>query len=107
MRKSSPIARASADEARAMLNNNADRSDWHRVRTTPPSEIERLADAQDGALPADWSESIVMGIPEQKQSVHIRLDPAVLRWFKAYGPGYQTRINAVLSEFVRLRGGKA
>jgi uncharacterized protein (DUF4415 family) len=35
--------------------------------------------------------------------VHIRLDPIVLRWFKAHGPGYQTRINAVLRAFVEVR----
>jgi uncharacterized protein (DUF4415 family) len=41
--------------------------------------------------------------PNRKQDVHIRLDPAVLRWFKAHGPGYQTRINAVLRAFVQAR----
>jgi uncharacterized protein (DUF4415 family) len=35
--------------------------------------------------------------------VNIRLDAAVLRWFKAQGPGYQTRINAVLRAFVHAR----
>jgi hypothetical protein len=27
----------------------------------------------------------------------------VLRWFKAQGPGYQTRINAVLRAFVETK----
>lgn len=27
-------------------------------------------------------------VPEPKKDVHIRLDPALLRWFKAHGPGY-------------------
>jgi len=35
-----------------------------------------------------------------KQDVHIRLDPAIIRWFKSQGLGYQTRINAVLKAFV-------
>jgi uncharacterized protein (DUF4415 family) len=34
---------------------------------------------------------------------HTRLDPEVLRWFKAHGAGYQTRISAVLQAFVQAR----
>jgi uncharacterized protein (DUF4415 family) len=33
-----------------------------------------------------------------KKAVQIRLDADVLAWFKAYGKGYQSRINAVLRE---------
>lgn len=35
----------------------------------------------------------------QKTLVSLRLDQDVLAWFKAEGPGYQTRINAVLRAF--------
>lgn len=34
-----------------------------------------------------------------KRSVSLRVDADVLSWFKAQGPGYQTRINAVLKAF--------
>ena len=34
-----------------------------------------------------------------KTSVSLRIDTDVLEWFKAQGPGYQTRINAVLRAF--------
>jgi len=34
-----------------------------------------------------------------KASISLRLDADVLAWFKAQGPGYQTRINAVLRAF--------
>lgn len=44
-----------------------------------------------------------IGVPEPAQPVNIRLDAAVLRWFKAKGPAYQTRINQVLRAFVRAR----
>jgi uncharacterized protein (DUF4415 family) len=33
-----------------------------------------------------------------KQIVTIRLDVDMLNWFKAAGPGYQTRINQILRE---------
>lgn len=38
-----------------------------------------------------------------KQSVAIRLDPEVLAAFRAEGPGWQTRMNAVLREWVDSR----
>ena len=34
-----------------------------------------------------------------KASVSLRIDADVLQWFKAQGPGYQTRMNAVLRAF--------
>jgi uncharacterized protein (DUF4415 family) len=34
-----------------------------------------------------------------KTSISLRVDANVLEWFKAQGPGYQTRINAVLKAF--------
>ena len=34
-----------------------------------------------------------------KASIALRLDADVLEWFKAQGPGYQTRMNAVLRAF--------
>lgn len=34
-----------------------------------------------------------------KASVSLRVDADVLAWFKAHGPGYQTRMNAVLRAF--------
>ncbi|AEF84589.1 conserved hypothetical protein [Treponema primitia ZAS-2] len=35
-----------------------------------------------------------------KKAVQIRLDADVLAWFKAYGKGYQSRINAALRELM-------
>ena len=34
-----------------------------------------------------------------KKSISLRVDAEVLAWFQAQGPGYQTRINAVLKAF--------
>lgn len=34
-----------------------------------------------------------------KAAISLRLDADVLEWFKAQGPGYQTRINSVLRAF--------
>ena len=53
----------------------------------------------------DWDQAMVQNhVAAQKQPVGvkqivtIRLDVDMLEWFKAAGPGYQTRINQVLRE---------
>ena len=38
--------------------------------------------------------------PGAKAQICLRLDHETLDWFRADGPGYQTRINAVLRAFV-------
>jgi uncharacterized protein (DUF4415 family) len=42
----------------------------------------------------------MLRLPEPKTAVTIRLDQQVLKWFKAKGPGYQTRINALLRAYM-------
>lgn len=42
-----------------------------------------------------------------KQIVTIRLDVDMLEWFKAAGPGYQTRINQVLREHMEAQRAEA
>ena len=37
-----------------------------------------------------------------KKSVHLRLSPEVLAWFRATGPGWQTRIDEVLRKATKL-----
>ena len=42
-----------------------------------------------------------------KQIVTIRLDVDMLDWFKAAGPGYQTRINQLLRDHMEAERAKA
>lgn len=42
----------------------------------------------------------VLRLPQPKATVTIRLDRQVLEWFKAQGPRYQTRINALLRAYM-------
>lgn len=46
------------------------------------------------------------GLPvaPRKSAISLRLDEDVLEWFKARGPGYQTRINAVLRAYKEAAG---
>ncbi|ULO25062.1 BrnA antitoxin family protein [Methylocystis sp. SB2] len=42
-------------------------------------------------------------MPPRKQAISIRLDQDLIDYFKAQGPGYQRRINAVLRSYVKQR----
>jgi len=99
MPKKERLVRYTAEELAALPSE----TDWAFVDAMSQEEVERIALEEDGPLPEGWEKTIILGVPEPKKDVHIRLDPAVLRWFKAAGPGYQTRINAVLLGFVRAR----
>ncbi len=103
MARKERIAHYTANELKAMAKRGRSRTDWARVDRTTPEEIERQAAEDDAELPADWKDSATLGLPPRKQAVNIRLDEDVLAWFKRLGPGYQTRINAVLRSFVRSR----
>ncbi len=52
--------------------------------------------------PEDWVKAIVhtgVKLPQRKIQIALRLDNDVLNWFKQQGPGYQTRINAILKAY--------
>jgi uncharacterized protein (DUF4415 family) len=99
MRGKGNFVRYTADEL-AKLKSEAD---WAKVDAMTRAQIERQAEADDGPLADGWEDTVVLGIPGPKRGVYLRLDPDVLDWFKAHGPGYQTRINAVLRAFVQAR----
>ncbi len=50
----------------------------------------------------DWRKAEVV-IPPKKQAISIRLDQDLIDYFKAQGPGWQRRINAVLRSYVTER----
>lgn len=49
-----------------------------------------------------WTDTV---LPEQtrKKLISLRVDPEVLEFFKAQGPGYQTRMNAVLQAYMQVK----
>jgi len=53
----------------------------------------------------DWATDLVFDVREPKLAVSLRLDADVLRFFRAFGAGYQTRINEVLKAFMHAREG--
>lgn len=72
-------------------------TDWKRLRGMKDEEID-FSDIP----PIDKAmfKKMVIRLPEKKAALSLRLDPRVIDWFKGQGPGYQTRINAVLQSYV-------
>ncbi|MDR3532435.1 MAG: BrnA antitoxin family protein [Rhodopila sp.] len=63
------------------------------------------ARAPTDASRAGWATDLVFDVREPKLAVSLRLDADVLRFFRGFGSGYQTRINEVLKAFMQARGG--
>jgi uncharacterized protein (DUF4415 family) len=75
------------------------KTDWARLRSKEPA-------APTKEHPEADVRHIVRGVVRRglkplppKTSISLRVDKDVLEWFKDQGPGYQTRINAVLRAF--------
>ena len=82
-------------------SSKASKTDWKHIRATKERDIKVSAEHPEADM-----QHIVRGIARRglqpvppKSSIALRLDADVLAWFKAQGPGYQTRINAVLRAF--------
>ncbi|HWH41986.1 MAG TPA: BrnA antitoxin family protein [Usitatibacter sp.] len=82
-------------------SSKTSRTDWPRIRAMHDQDIKLSSEHPEADL-----KHIVRGIVRQglkpvtsKTSISLRVDADVLEWFKAQGPGYQTRINAVLRAF--------
>ena len=76
------------------------RTEWDRVRAMTEEEIEAAAVSDPDAPPLDkafWQATrVVLPRTVRKKHTGLRIDEDVLAWFRAQGPGYQTRMNAVL-----------
>jgi uncharacterized protein (DUF4415 family) len=73
-------------------------------RTISARQFDQLFDAGSDEIDRfiDWSAAEAL-LPGQKKPVSLRLDRDILEWFKSFGAGYQTHINAVLRTYKRAR----
>jgi uncharacterized protein (DUF4415 family) len=69
------------------------------------AEVERraAADPDAGVIPPGFWDNAQVLLPETKQQITLRLDPEVIRFFKATGKGYQSRMGAVLRSYVAAK----
>ena len=96
------IKRYTAAELRAMRARGEDQTDWEAVKAKNEEDLARdtASDPAWDGIPEDWYKDAVLVMPGRKRLVSLRIDDDVLEWFKAQGPGYQTRLNAVLRSFM-------
>ena len=78
------------------------RTNWARIDALKDREID-FSDIQE--LGKAFFKPATLRFPEPKTAVTIRLDRQVLNWFKAKGPGYQMRINALLRAYMETHKG--
>lgn len=95
------MKRKPGSSATRSADDKTDKTDWKRLRDMPDSEIRFTKDAPR-STPADWARAVAhrgLPVPLRKTQIALRVDDDVLEWFKAQGPGYQTRMNFVLRAF--------
>lgn len=83
-------------------------TDWDAVDAMTDAEVEANIDETDEGH-FDLSQAfrgLPPGIGTPKKQLTVRLDSDVVDWFKAQGKGYQTRMNAVLRQFMEHEKGQ-
>ena len=77
------------------------RADFDRMGRMTEDEIRETSPPELADLPEDfWDDARVVD-PPTKEAISLRVDRDVLAWFRAGGPRYQTRMNAVLRSYMR------
>lgn len=74
--------------------------DLERLRNLTDEEIMVTSPPELADLPDDFWDNAVIMEPVTKVAISLRVDDDVLAWFRAGGPGYQTRMNAVLRSYM-------
>lgn len=80
------------------------RTDWKRVDALEDRQIN-FSDTRE-LTPEMFARAVVRRglkpVPGKRQ-LTIRIDSDVLEWYRRQGPGYQTRINALLRAYMQER----
>ena len=80
------------------------RTDWRRVDALTDKQID-FSDIPE-VTPEMFARAVVRRglkpVP-RKEQLTIRVDSDVLEWYRRQGPGYQTRINALLRAYMQER----
>lgn len=82
------------------------KTDHARLRAEEAAGIEPEMDEDEIGIEWDWSKAVLVRAPVKK-AVSVRLDQDVIDFFKGEGPGYQTRMNAVLRSYMEAKRKKS
>ena len=97
----------SFDELHALREHGESQTDWGRLRSEQAEGIEPAADEDSPDATVALREAVAkrpVGRPAgsaNKEQVAIRFDREVLAAFRSSGPGWQTRINEVLKDWLK------
>jgi uncharacterized protein (DUF4415 family) len=84
------------------------RTDWERVDALLDQKID-FSDTPE-LTPEMFARAVVRrGLKPmaRKRQLTIRIDSDVLEWYRRQGPGYQTRINALLRAYMQAHPRKS
>jgi uncharacterized protein (DUF4415 family) len=76
------------------------RADLKQVRAMTEAEVERTSPPELAAIPDNFWDDAELVTPPVKEAISLRVDRDVLEWFRAAGPRYQSRMNAVLRSYM-------
>jgi uncharacterized protein (DUF4415 family) len=93
--------KSSRKHIRKPKDQTTGRADLARIRRVTDAEIERTSPKELANLPADFWDSAELVPAINKEAISLRVDIDVLSWFRAQGPRYQSRMNAVLRAYMK------
>lgn len=99
--KSASSRSAKRPGAKRSSSSPQSKTDWARLQAKTPKVSADAEQHPEAELRHIMRGVVRRGLKPQppKASISLRVEQDVLEWFKAQGPGYQTRINAVLRAF--------
>jgi uncharacterized protein (DUF4415 family) len=79
-----------------------DRTEIQKLRNLTDEELDSAIQTDtDSLLLEDFDVSTLKVVmPQGKKAISLRIDPDVLTYFKSWGKGYQTRMNAILRAYM-------
>ncbi len=92
------VAKSAAKSASKLRSANGGKAHVRAVSKARPAARMQVESGR-----GNWATDLVFDVREPKLAVSLRLDADVLRFFRGFGSGYQTRINEVLKAFMHAR----
>jgi uncharacterized protein (DUF4415 family) len=86
----------------ASTGKTMDRTEIQKLRNLTDEELDSAIQTDtDSLLLEDFDVSTLKVVmPQGKKAISLRIDPDVLTYFKSWGKGYQTRMNAILRAYM-------
>lgn len=100
-------ARRTGKRSKASDSGRRGRADLRRLRYVSEDEIRKTSPKELANLPDDFWDEADVALPVGKKAISLRVDEDVLEYFQSLGPGYQTRMNAVLRSFMKNSASRA